>query len=207
MQSLSCFLASISCTVQLDSFNDCDNRTNVSVQSTLLEVGTSYLKPLPNLQRAPTTTTLRGRTMARPLGGPFQGDKPGKTDRQEGSGSHLTPFPSLPPSPTEAALLLISPCSRPCRDSPAAGQRLGQAVTEQRKGGVASGVCPGQRAYTTLWLAVRVGTRVGRAWALESPTCSCPEQPYWMSGVKVVSCSSASACSSCPTRLGILVTL
>lgn len=36
---------------------------------------------------------------------------------------------------------------------------------------------------------------------------SCCEQPYWIRGVKVCSCNSASCCRSCPTRFGIPVTL
>ncbi|CAB1460168.1 unnamed protein product, partial [Pleuronectes platessa] len=46
----------------------------------------------------------------------------------------------------------------------------------------------------------------GRA-ALRAGTLSWLEQPYCMSGVNVVSCSSASDCSTLPTKLGILVTL
>lgn len=67
------------------------------------------------------------------------------------------------------------------------GARLGKGSTELVRGVPAQGA--------------RQGLGVG------APTCSWLEQPYWMSGVKVVSCSSASVCSSCPTRLGILVTL
>lgn len=80
---------------------------------------------------------------------------------------------------------------------------LFQELYLQVRKGAGVSICQGfpRKEFGSPCLSSPPGMGVG------APTCSWLEQPYWMSGVKVVSCSSASVCSSCPTKLGILVTL
>lgn len=91
---------------------------------------------------------------------------------------------------------------------PVHGGRGTSGTTETRGGGDrpagAPGASPGPRRSPRTKGTPGGG---GGVFPPSEPTWSWLEQPYWMRGVKVVSCSSASACSSCPTRLGILVTL